>query len=135
MTTFRTHTSQTFTSHYLIHSVHFFASSFKSHSPSYHSSINITLSILQSPRSETSDLSWTSPLPPTQLSTLPLKCSLRLSLLSSSLLLLLSRFSRVQLCATPWTEAHQAPPSMGFSRQEYWGGVLLPSPILASSLP
>ena len=30
--------------------------------------------------------------------------------------------SRVQLFATPWTEAHQAPPSMGFSRQEYWVG-------------
>ena len=44
------------------------------------------------------------------------------------LLLLLSHFSRVQLCATPWTEAHQAPPSMGFSRQEYWSGVPLPSP-------
>ena len=43
------------------------------------------------------------------------------------LLLLLSRFSRVQLCATPWTAAHQAPPSMGFSRQEYWSGVPLPS--------
>ena len=36
------------------------------------------------------------------------------------LLLLLSRFSRVRLCVTPWTAAHQAPPSMGFSRQEYW---------------
>ena len=35
--------------------------------------------------------------------------------------------SRVQLLATPWTAAHQAPPSMGFSRQEYWSGVLLPS--------
>ena len=34
------------------------------------------------------------------------------------LLLLLSRLSRVQLCATPWTAAYQAPPSMGFSRQE-----------------
>ena len=34
-------------------------------------------------------------------------------------MLLLSRFSRVQLLATPWTVAHQAPPSMGFSRQEY----------------
>ena len=44
------------------------------------------------------------------------------------LLLLLSRFSHVQLCATPWTVAHQAPPSMGFSRQEYWSGVPLPSP-------
>ena len=30
--------------------------------------------------------------------------------------------SRVRLCATPWTAAHQAPPSMGFSRQEYWSG-------------
>ena len=36
--------------------------------------------------------------------------------------------SRVQLLATPWTAAHQAPPSMGFSRQEYWSGVPLPSP-------
>ena len=47
------------------------------------------------------------------------------------LLLLLSRFSRVRLFATPWTAAHQAPPSMGFSRQEYWSGVPLPSPIYA----
>ena len=36
--------------------------------------------------------------------------------------------SRVRLLATPWTEAYQAPPSMGFSRQEYWSGVPLPSP-------
>ena len=36
--------------------------------------------------------------------------------------------SRVQLLVTPWTAAHHAPPSMGFSRQEYWGGVPLPSP-------
>ena len=36
--------------------------------------------------------------------------------------------SHVQLFATPWTAAHQAPPSMGFSRQEYWRGVPLPSP-------
>ena len=89
-------------------------------------------------------------------------------LLSSWLLLLLSRFSRVRLCdpvpailqartlewvavsfsnawkwkvkvksdmlsrarllATPWTAAYQAPPSMGFSRQECWSGVPLPSP-------
>ena len=35
--------------------------------------------------------------------------------------------SRVQLLVTPWTAAHQAPPSMGFSRQEYWSGVPLPS--------
>ena len=38
--------------------------------------------------------------------------------------------SRVQLLATPWTAAHQAPPSMGFSRQEYWSGVPLPSPFM-----
>ena len=37
--------------------------------------------------------------------------------------------SRVWLFATPWTAAHQAPPSMGFSRQEYWSGVPLPSPL------
>ena len=36
--------------------------------------------------------------------------------------------SLVQLLATPWTVAHQAPPSMGFSRQECWSGVPLPSP-------
>ena len=35
--------------------------------------------------------------------------------------------SRVRLLVTPWTAAYQAPPSMGFSRQEYWSGVLLPS--------
>ena len=33
--------------------------------------------------------------------------------------------SRVQLFATPWTAAYQAPPSMGFSRQEYWSGMAL----------
>ena len=36
--------------------------------------------------------------------------------------------SRVQLFATPWTVAHQAPPSMEFSRQEYWSGLPFPSP-------
>ena len=36
--------------------------------------------------------------------------------------------SRAQLLATPWTGAHQAPPSMGFSRQEYWSGMPLSSP-------
>ena len=35
--------------------------------------------------------------------------------------------SRVQLFSTPWTAAYQAPPSMGFSRQEYWSGAPLPS--------
>ena len=38
--------------------------------------------------------------------------------------------SRVWLFETPWTAAHQAPLSMGFSRQEYWSGVPLPSPML-----
>ena len=36
--------------------------------------------------------------------------------------------SHARLLATPWTEAYQAPPPMGFSRQEYWSGVPLPSP-------
>ena len=44
------------------------------------------------------------------------------------LLLLLSRFSHVRLCATPGTAAYQAPPSMGFSRQEHCSGLPLPSP-------
>ena len=43
------------------------------------------------------------------------------------LLLLLSHFSRVRLCATPSTAAHQAPPSLGFSRQEHWSGLPFPS--------
>ena len=47
----------------------------------------------------------------------------------SILLLLLSRFSRVQLCATPWMAAHQAPPSLGFSRQEHWNGLPFTSPM------
>ena len=45
------------------------------------------------------------------------------------LLLLLSRFSRVQLCATPEMAAHQAPLSLGFSRQEHWSGLPFPSPM------
>ena len=53
----------------------------------------------------------------------PLACHLLL------LLLLLSCFSRVRLCATPWTAAHQAPPSLGFSRQKHWSGLPFPSPI------
>ena len=36
--------------------------------------------------------------------------------------------SCIQLCVTPWTVAHQAPLSMGFSRQEYWSGLPFPSP-------
>ena len=45
------------------------------------------------------------------------------------LLLLLSRFSHVWLCATPQMAAHQAPPSLGFSRQEHWSGLPFPSPM------
>ena len=43
--------------------------------------------------------------------------------------------SHVRLFATPWTAAHQAPPSMGVSRQEYWSGVPLPSPTGDPSFP
>ena len=42
--------------------------------------------------------------------------------------------SRVRLLATPWIVAYQAPPSMGFSRQEYWSGMPLPSPNMLSKL-
>ena len=45
------------------------------------------------------------------------------------LLLLLSRFSRLRLCATPETAAHQDPLSLGFSRQEHWSGLPFPSPM------
>ena len=45
------------------------------------------------------------------------------------LLLLLSHFSRVQLCAIPEIAAHQAPPSLGFARQEHWSGLPFPSPM------
>ena len=42
---------------------------------------------------------------------------------------MLSHFSRVRLCATRETAAHQAPPSLGFSRQEHWSGLPFPSPM------
>ena len=45
------------------------------------------------------------------------------------MLLLLNCFSRVRLCATPQTAAHQAPPSLGFSRQEHRSGLPFPSPM------
>ena len=45
------------------------------------------------------------------------------------MLLLLSHFSRVWLCATPKMTAHEAPPSLGFSRQEHWSGMTFPSPM------
>ena len=41
--------------------------------------------------------------------------------------------SHVRPSATPWTAAHQAPPSMGFSRREYWSGLPLPSPLVVLS--
>ena len=45
---------------------------------------------------------------------------------------MLSHFSHVRLCETPWTAAHQAPVSTGFSRQEYWTGLPFPTPSLRS---
>ena len=60
-------------------------------------------------------------------------CWWRLLLLRSrsipAKMLLLSRFSRVRLWATPQTAAHQAPPSRGFSRREHWSGLPFPSPV------
>ena len=50
------------------------------------------------------------------------------------LLLLLSRVSRVRLCATPEMAARQAPPSLGFSRQEHWSGLPFPSPMRESEV-
>ena len=50
------------------------------------------------------------------------------------LLLLLSRFSHVWLCVTPETAAHQAPPFLGFSRQEHWSGLPFPSPVHESEV-
>ena len=49
--------------------------------------------------------------------------------MTNMLLLLLSHFSRVRLCVTPQTAAHQAPPSLGFSRLEHWSGLPFPSPM------
>ena len=67
------------------------------------------------------------------LQTVFLNSSICSSLLNFSLwkalLPLPSRFSRVRLCATPWTAAYQASPSMGFSRQEHWSGLPFPSPM------
>ena len=50
------------------------------------------------------------------------------------LLLLLSHFSRVRLCANPETAAYQAPLSLGFSRQEHWSGLPFPSPMHESEV-
>ena len=52
-----------------------------------------------------------------------------MNLISSNLVKVkVKSLSHVQLFATPWTVAYQAPPSMGFSRQEYWSGLLFLSP-------
>ena len=59
---------------------------------------------------------------------IPWVCGIKLQVIVL-LLLLLSRFSRVRLCATPETAAHQAPLSLGFSRQEHWSGLPFPSPV------
>ena len=50
-----------------------------------------------------------------------------------TMLCMLSRFSHVRLCMTLWTATHQAPPSTGFSRQEYWSGLPFLSPAWCSS--
>ena len=50
------------------------------------------------------------------------------------MLMLLSRFSRIQLCATPETAAYRAPQSLGFSRQEYWSGLPFSSPMRESEV-
>ena len=49
--------------------------------------------------------------------------------MTNLLLLLLSRFSHVRLCATPETAAHWAPLYLGFSRQQHWSGLPFPSPM------
>ena len=59
---------------------------------------------------------------------------MELTLVLLLLLLLLSRFSRVRLCATPQMAAHQAPLSLGFSRQEHWSGLPFPSPMHESEV-
>ena len=48
---------------------------------------------------------------------------------NTKLLLLLSHFSCVRLCVIPQTAAHQAPPSLGFSRQKHWSGLPFSSPM------
>ena len=53
---------------------------------------------------------------------------------AENVLLLLSRFSRVRPCATPQKAAHQAPPSLGFSRQEHWSSLPFPSPMHESEM-
>ena len=67
---------------------------------------------------------------PVQFLNLPSFQSLLSGAFWNLLLLLLSRFSHVRLCATLWTAAHQVPLSTGYSRQEDWSGLPFPSPVL-----
>ena len=67
--------------------------------------------------SDTTELNWTE---------FVFECATFLIVL---LLLLLSHFSRVGLCVTPWTATHQAPLSLRFSRQEHWSGLPFPYPM------
>ena len=63
---------------------------------------------------------------------LPLKCTISILIcehIPECKDAMLSRFSRVRLCVTPQTVAYQAPPSLGFSRQEHWSGLPFPSPM------
>ena len=57
------------------------------------------------------------------------KTMVKYSVLIYGFLLLLRHFSRVRLCVTAWTAAYQAPPSLGFSRQEHWSGLPFRSPM------
>ena len=63
-----------------------------------------------------------------------LSCKYKFFSCKCLLLLLLSRFSGVRPCATPQTAAHQAPPTLGFSRQEHWSGLPFPSPMCESEV-
>ena len=59
----------------------------------------------------------------------PTKCYIMLCTMKKCKNMLLSHLSRVRLCATPQMAAHQAPPSLGFSRQEHWSRLPFPSPV------
>ena len=72
--------------------------------------------------------------PGTEPESLGLQSNLLPSELPWNCMLLLSHFSRVQPCVTPWTAAHQAPPSLGFSRQKHWSGLPFPSPMRESEV-
>ena len=74
---------------------------------------------------------WATELNWTECSSLPLEIFLALKSTLSHMgmcCVVLSRFSHVQLFATVWSIAFEAPPSIGFSRQEYWSGLPFPSP-------